>query len=436
MKNSSLETAAEPLAMVHVVHGTWGSRSGWTREGQSPLIDSLRQRFGDSVRIARLSWSGANHQAARRKAAAELAQRLAVDAEHGRDSFVIAHSHGGNVALQAINLVGPSMRERIHLILLATPFLVSQAKHSLSGTLGKLPDFISNNVQVFCTIAFWFTILGIGYKTGIFKEGLLTTSELMLNVVLFFGPPIFFLWLSNRVGRWVEVLENAVVERKEGVPVGCHDRVLVVTYPQDEAYVTLSLLANLLAFSHQLFFSLVDLIFRGLRRSGVGIFSGVLMVLMNVLIVAPLAIVSLGYIAYAIADVLGYGASFEAAVGGAITRVSTGLSSWLAGVVVILLGIAYLSGLLLLLVVTSLWIVGACRYAIFRAAGLIELGDPNSAWVDSIIGGVSVTSSPEGKARTLQIPSKTGFKHSKIYNDIDAIAAICSQIADWQSDSH
>src|SRR5262249_24527659 len=66
-------------------------------------------------------WSGANSVFHRARAADNLHSMLASDPDNA-NSIVIAHSHGGNVAFQAISKLG-CRGARIHLITLATPFL-------------------------------------------------------------------------------------------------------------------------------------------------------------------------------------------------------------------------------------------------------------------------------------------------------------------------
>lgn len=70
-------------------------------------------------------WDGANSIVSRNKAAAGLArelERLAI--QHPNDPIVIvAHSHGGNVALRAAHIAGKPSIENLRVITITTPFL-------------------------------------------------------------------------------------------------------------------------------------------------------------------------------------------------------------------------------------------------------------------------------------------------------------------------
>ncbi len=128
-----------------IVHGTWGRIKydppdiagfipnveiefppiPWYQEG-SLFCDKLRTLLAaesvDSV-FRPFIWSGNNSVFARDKAARELASGLkqslhASNAAH----VIIAHSHGGNVALRALNYLGKDA-SNVYLVTLATPFL-------------------------------------------------------------------------------------------------------------------------------------------------------------------------------------------------------------------------------------------------------------------------------------------------------------------------
>src|SRR6185436_6680725 len=91
---------------------------------------ALRARFGDSVHVVEFRWSGRNSTSARHKASLELAGHLKAleqtypNARH----YLVAHSHGGNVALYA------AASAEIHsliagVVTLATPFIVCRERN-------------------------------------------------------------------------------------------------------------------------------------------------------------------------------------------------------------------------------------------------------------------------------------------------------------------
>ena len=108
--------------VITLVHGTWGDTKGWVARG-SFLRRELERQLG-SVAFRRFSWSGANTHAARIAGGANLARFIrdghaeSPDARH----VIIAHSHGGNVALYALR--DPAAREVVSsIVTLATPFI-------------------------------------------------------------------------------------------------------------------------------------------------------------------------------------------------------------------------------------------------------------------------------------------------------------------------
>ena len=119
----------------------------WFEEG-SPFLTRLNTELGDiSHKIWPLPWSGANKVFVRDETAHRLAEHLS--AEHAErpqaTQLVIAHSHGGNIALRALH----HLRQRFdsHLqgadaanplvVTLATPFIeIHQAD------LGERPNLV------------------------------------------------------------------------------------------------------------------------------------------------------------------------------------------------------------------------------------------------------------------------------------------------------
>src|SRR5215471_7088509 len=141
-ENSAKESSR--TCVITMVHGTWGrgffprehetrSRSWWDElfpttppwfgEGsdfRKNLESALRkENIAATFRI--FQWTGANSVFHRARAANQLGGLLASDRDD-INSIVIAHSHGGNVALRAISRLG-SRGARIGLVTLATPFL-------------------------------------------------------------------------------------------------------------------------------------------------------------------------------------------------------------------------------------------------------------------------------------------------------------------------
>src|SRR5262245_16124487 len=113
-----------PISVVFA-HGTWASGSKW------PLFEAeIRRVFGaDRAALQYLNWSGRNTVSARLSAAETLAQLLQTDVQnrpmHRR--FIVAHSHGGTVAL--LTARKPGIQQTLAgIICLSTPFLLARRR--------------------------------------------------------------------------------------------------------------------------------------------------------------------------------------------------------------------------------------------------------------------------------------------------------------------
>jgi hypothetical protein len=138
------ETTPHQL-LITLVHGTWGrgffprrrakSRRPFWFEGGSPFLARLSAELGDIPhKITPLLWSGANSIFVRDKTARALADNLAAEyATHRQTTqLIIAHSHGGNIALRALHhlrqrrdasQLSEAEGSKPFVVTLATPFI-------------------------------------------------------------------------------------------------------------------------------------------------------------------------------------------------------------------------------------------------------------------------------------------------------------------------
>lgn len=110
-------------SVITNVHGTCASDAKWTQP-DSALSQHLRHHLPGTIEIRPFQWSGKNSFTAREIAARELREHIqSVDLEHpGSNQFIVAHSHGGNVALLAAG--HKSVKDKVTgIICLSTPFL-------------------------------------------------------------------------------------------------------------------------------------------------------------------------------------------------------------------------------------------------------------------------------------------------------------------------
>jgi len=143
---------------LHLVHGTWakglrGTTRAWSEPGDT-AYERLRTKLPASSQLESFTWSGRNSMAARTKAANDLQQHLRQSLrEHPKDChIVLAHSHGGTVANQAVSCSDLDGAIR-GLICLATPFA-----YLVSPSLGRLQTGILALTSVLYAI-YWAALL-------------------------------------------------------------------------------------------------------------------------------------------------------------------------------------------------------------------------------------------------------------------------------------
>ncbi len=111
-------------------YGRWPSgsfpKSLWFADGSEfrNRLTAALSKHGLSAQITPFLWSGANSVRERDKAARELVEHIrAKQADYPSSTQVlIAHSHGGNVALRALDQLGIT-RDEIFTVTIATPFV-------------------------------------------------------------------------------------------------------------------------------------------------------------------------------------------------------------------------------------------------------------------------------------------------------------------------
>jgi hypothetical protein len=112
---------ASSKTVITLVHGTWARRAKWVRPG-SRLRTLLNNHLPGTVLFEVFTWGGRNsartRQLASEKLALQLSQQLLdyPDAQH----FVLGHSHGGSVALKAVEIAG--LFHSVGVICMSTPF--------------------------------------------------------------------------------------------------------------------------------------------------------------------------------------------------------------------------------------------------------------------------------------------------------------------------
>jgi len=176
------------------------------------------------------AWSGENAWFARREAADSLRDYLSALARQGWTTHIVAHSHGGNVAMEALNFFegGIPTWFKGKIVLFGTPLLEPRVKLLDTGLLYPLTRFVGIG-------GLWFAAIGIALlwdrswwkQSDFFAVGNLAAlvAVLVFILIAFFGH-----------GLW-ELLKRTAFNRdaNEGAdPVREH--VLMIGSQWDEAF--------------------------------------------------------------------------------------------------------------------------------------------------------------------------------------------------------
>jgi len=239
--------------LITLVHGTWPrgffprrQRQNrcplWFEEG-SAFFARLNAELGDIPhKITPLLWSGANSIFVRDKTAHILAEYLSGEhAEHPRAAqLVIAHSHGGNIALRALHRLHQRGASRLSgaesasplVVMLATPFVEVQ-----DADFGNRPTYIR--------LAVIFAIYMLLYvlAKAVFPTEDVLPMLIRFAVIFILIGFIWWYWLSQRATarrqNQVEALKGAT--RLGEIVLAQAKRLLIIRAIDDEASLVLAL---------------------------------------------------------------------------------------------------------------------------------------------------------------------------------------------------
>jgi hypothetical protein len=174
--------------LITLVHGTWGrgflflrDEGRWYADGSrfnTRLADALLKQ-GLTTKVAPFLWSGANSVVERDIAARQLSEDIRANQSEHRSSInvLIAHSHGGNVALRALDHLGAASDE-VFVVTLATPFVeilpakLSKMESNLIRLVGMVSAIAVVTLVHIVNSAF-FKLTGIAATIGSIILGLL-----------------------------------------------------------------------------------------------------------------------------------------------------------------------------------------------------------------------------------------------------------------------
>jgi hypothetical protein len=210
-------------------YGTWPSDSRseslWFAEGSE-----FRKRLGAalgkrqlSAHISAFLWSGQNSVAERDKAARKLAEHIRTkkSSHPSSNHLLVAHSHGGNVALRALNHLG-SAHDEIFVATIATPFVeILPASLSLEESMWPEVGLI--------IVAYILIIPPLMFFDDLFMNflGLSGVTEQIVRFLMGLAVAVpFIVWLRKwrtkntaKVDELVELTSLSPCVRKHPIPV-------------------------------------------------------------------------------------------------------------------------------------------------------------------------------------------------------------------------
>lgn len=425
--------------MVILVHGTWGRKSAWAFPDTSHLVANLRAHLTTpEIEYTRYEWSGANRTSARIEAAAGLMAVIKSElAQRERVIFIIAHSHGGNIALRAIAELSDDERGSVQAVLMATPFLSPGKQFDVDELCSALPPFIYRNVFGFSLFGFWFASyvliaalhryipadVAMAWLRG---QGEMSLSHAALAILLFFSPPVLIYIMWQTVGVSRKKLKADTVFEQEKDPRS-FSRFLVICYSQDEAFQALSVVINLIGLVHQAAFLAIIGIsrlssrirFPGLLWEGAWVFFLIscIAAISSAVVVAVLRTIAADW--PPINPLLQFAEWIMKAGGPTINIAGTGI-----------LVIVMCAGFCIVATIFSIVLVGSARIGIFTAIGVMDQISSRQQWFNALLGTVAVSAVPQGQAGTLLLDGHALINHVRIYDDERAINRIAQFIGD------
>ncbi len=240
-----------PPVIVTLVHGTFARGTGWIQEG-STLRKAIAEALAAHGEAAPrnlafdvFEWSGHNAHKARIKAGYELAshiRELRQRHPHCRH-FIVAHSHGGNIALLAHKHLPPELHA-LGIATLGTPFVFARPESHLAGkTLDDLLAEAPRHTDSLAGVFAWAVGLPVALTADSWLRPVFGLTEfyweilagiaaglLASQVFRFVFPPIAR--FGHRLGAKRSAAKLAQAIAFPEVP---RTHLLSFTYPGDEA---------------------------------------------------------------------------------------------------------------------------------------------------------------------------------------------------------
>ncbi|MCX6188210.1 MAG: DUF2974 domain-containing protein [Bacteroidetes bacterium] len=98
------------------VHGTWSDPNTFPKTS----VTTASQIMGNSTSNTSFQWTGNNADPARQKAATQLAEHIRKNRDPNQPLTLVGHSHGGNIAIMAANILNQDKNSTNHVTSLLT----------------------------------------------------------------------------------------------------------------------------------------------------------------------------------------------------------------------------------------------------------------------------------------------------------------------------
>jgi hypothetical protein len=256
-----------PQLLITLVHGTWPRRlfpriflfkkrawelARFQRPGPPPpfwfeenstFLARLSTELGDIPHtITPLLWTGKNSVYEREKAAHDLAEHLS--AEHAEypqaTQLLIAHSHGGNIALHALHHLQKSDASQSCGAETPTPFVVTLATPFIEvhqADFGQIPATIRMVVILLACLLVFLLIMFLGSLFTLPEDPTLAVASLAVSMI-WWG--LWWWRVSQRAGVRQSQLDALKDATRIGVIVP-EQRLLVIRAIDDEASLIMAL---------------------------------------------------------------------------------------------------------------------------------------------------------------------------------------------------
>ncbi len=221
-----------PDSAVVLIHGTFARNAAW-----ATADSKLGQTVARHGQVHRLTWSGKNSMADRRAAIQKLRRHVRRLRDSGKQRiFLVAHSHGGNIALKAAEVddIAESVRA---IVCLSTPFIHRQrhpAPRPRGGMSIRRAVMLGSSIYLgaSCMMAM-LALLGLAGADSITEPWPLALPPLAL--VLGIAASVWLARIRDDSTRdWDEQdLEESVCIAERIQPLT--DRTLILSHPGDEA---------------------------------------------------------------------------------------------------------------------------------------------------------------------------------------------------------